>query len=48
MKKLLLLAVATVVLMLSMATPLKAEDTDDPCPCGQDEMGDCMPCDDAE
>ena len=48
MKKLLLLAVASTLLIMGTAKTLLAEDTDDVCPCGQDDMGDCLPCDDAE
>jgi hypothetical protein len=46
MKKLLLCAVAIAMLLASVATPLAAEETDE-CPCGADDMGTCLPCDDS-
>jgi hypothetical protein len=46
MKKLLLCAVAIAMLLASMATSLRAEDTDE-CPCGTDDMGKCLPCDES-
>lgn len=47
MKKLLLLAVAVLMLTMSIATPLMALD-DETCPCGQDDKGECLPCDEVE
>lgn len=47
MKKLLFCAVATAMLLASVATPLKADDPEQ-CPCGADEMGECLPCDEVE
>jgi len=44
MNKLLLLAVATAALIISVATPLKAQEVDE-CTCGVDEEGMCLPCD---
>jgi hypothetical protein len=47
MKKLLFCAVATAMLLASVATPLMAQDSDE-CPCGADDTGKCLPCDDVD
>ncbi len=47
MKKLLFLAVTMVVLFMSTANTLMAQE-EEGCPCGEDEMGECLPCDEAE
>jgi hypothetical protein len=46
MKKLLLCAVAIAMLLGGVATPLDAEEAEevDECPCGADDMGTCLPC----
>lgn len=44
MKKILILTITAIILTLGISSKLMAQ-AEDACPCGYDEDGECVPCD---